>query len=327
MTIESEAIDINRIARGQGLDGDTLTKQYKDHLSDFREWEQIAMIDALVFPENFGPRMSVDELCIGGEYYTCLTNRDAHGRKGCLAAFIKGTKNKVVSWALSIVPFPVRLEVKELTMDFANTMDWIGRSNFPQAVLVGDRFHAQKLVNEAVQEMRIKLKRDWIDIQNNELALAKKEKRRYREERHGNGETRLQLLSRSKHLLTQPESKWKDSQAERAKLLFTLYPELHTAYKLAMGFRDIYEGSQTKQEAEKHYHSWQRKVVESGLSVMRSMATNLDHHSAKILAFFPDRATNAGAESFNSKLKGFRSLLRGIRDMNFFLYRVCKLYA
>ncbi|MFD2967285.1 DDE transposase, partial [Sphingobacterium bambusae] len=33
------------------------------------------------------------------------------------------------------------------------------------------------------------------------------------------------------------------------------------------------------------------------------------------------------AESFNAKLKAFRSIFRGVRDAKFFLYRVMKLYA
>lgn len=43
--------------------------------------------------------------------------------------------------------------------------------------------------------------------------------------------------------------------------------------------------------------------------------------------YFPDRLTNASAESFNSKLKGFRSLVRGIRDINFFLFRIHTFYS
>ncbi|MBI5413821.1 transposase, partial [Candidatus Peregrinibacteria bacterium] len=41
----------------------------------------------------------------------------------------------------------------------------------------------------------------------------------------------------------------------------------------------------------------------------------------------PDGATNASAESFNAKLKGFRALVRGVRDINFFLFRVSTFYA
>ncbi|MGE5393775.1 MAG: transposase, partial [Candidatus Saccharibacteria bacterium] len=46
-----------------------------------------------------------------------------------------------------------------------------------------------------------------------------------------------------------------------------------------------------------------------------------------ILNFFDNRSTNASAESFNAKIKAFRSGLRGVRDVNFFLYRLAKIYA
>ena len=50
-------------------------------------------------------------------------------------------------------------------------------------------------------------------------------------------------------------------------------------------------------------------------------------HETTILNYFINRSTNASAESFNAKLKGFRSLVRGARDKKFFLFRVTKLYA
>ncbi|MET7255217.1 transposase [Dyadobacter fermentans] len=43
--------------------------------------------------------------------------------------------------------------------------------------------------------------------------------------------------------------------------------------------------------------------------------------------FFNNRSTNASAESFNAKIKDFRSSSRGVRDIPFFLFRLTKLYA
>ncbi|MCE5227161.1 MAG: transposase [Porphyromonadaceae bacterium] len=37
--------------------------------------------------------------------------------------------------------------------------------------------------------------------------------------------------------------------------------------------------------------------------------------------------TNAAAESFNAKIKEFRRQFRGVTDIKFFLYRLCKIYA
>ena len=45
------------------------------------------------------------------------------------------------------------------------------------------------------------------------------------------------------------------------------------------------------------------------------------------LNYFRRRATNASAEAFNSKVKIFRSQMRGIRDRDFFIFRLVKLYA
>ncbi|MBQ7253550.1 MAG: transposase, partial [Bacteroidales bacterium] len=38
-------------------------------------------------------------------------------------------------------------------------------------------------------------------------------------------------------------------------------------------------------------------------------------------------STNANAESFNAKVKAFRASLRGVSDINFFLFRLQKIYA
>ncbi len=50
-------------------------------------------------------------------------------------------------------------------------------------------------------------------------------------------------------------------------------------------------------------------------------------HYKEILNFFDNRSTNASAESFNAKLKAFRANLRVVRNVNFSLFRVAKIYA
>ena len=45
------------------------------------------------------------------------------------------------------------------------------------------------------------------------------------------------------------------------------------------------------------------------------------------LNFYINRSSNAAAESFNSKVKSFRAMLRGITDEKFFLFRLAKIYA
>jgi transposase len=47
----------------------------------------------------------------------------------------------------------------------------------------------------------------------------------------------------------------------------------------------------------------------------------------EILNFFVNLLTNASTESFNAKIKSFRTAFRGLTDINFFLFRLSKIYA
>jgi transposase len=168
-------------------------------LSDFRDWEKEVNPKALVFPKNFGKFMSIDEVALSkGELYTVITNKEAKGKKGCLAAIIEGTKNKEVSKALEEVPIGTRMKVEEITLDFANSMDWICRTNFLNAKMTGDRFHIQKIVSEGLQEIRISLRRIAIDEENALILKAKKEGKKYRPFEHSNGDEKQTVVGERK---------------------------------------------------------------------------------------------------------------------------------
>ncbi|WP_225600570.1 transposase [Myroides odoratimimus] len=55
-----------------------------------------------------------------------------------------------------------------------------------------------------------------------------------------NGDTKKQLLVRSRSLLYKNQINWTSDQQERAKILFELYPEIKQAYLLANNLRQIY---------------------------------------------------------------------------------------
>lgn len=321
-------MEISRVAKANKLRPQTLEKQYKDCLSNFREWEKEVDTEALVYPENFGEYMSIDETALyKGELYTIITNKERHGRKGCLAALIKGTKNEIVSKALEKVPVRKRMGVKEITADLALSMDWICRTNFPCATLVADRFHVQQVVSEAVQEIRVNLRREAIDEENEFILEARKERTPYHPKTYANGDTKKQLLARGRYLLFKPSNKWPESQKQRADILFKEYPEIKKAYDFSMYFRGIFEHANTREDAKERFKQWMIKVSTSDIPTLISAANTVNNNIGKILNYFPDGSTNASAESFNAKLKGFRSMVRGIRDIKFFLFRISTFYA
>lgn len=81
------------------------------------------------------------------------------------------------------------------------------------------------LACDAVQEMRIKHRWDVIQEANDNMENAKLEGRKYVPFRYENGDTRKELLARSRYLLFKSGEKWTLSQSKRAEILFREYPD------------------------------------------------------------------------------------------------------
>lgn len=311
------------------INGDHFGQQYKDHLSDYQNWDQKSHAqDWMLFPDNVGTRLSLDETALSnGELYTILTNKSAKGQKGVLVAMIKGTKAETVIEVLTRIPKPIRDKVQEITLDMAGSMNLIVKHCFGKATKVIDRFHVQKLAYDALQEMRIKHRWDAINEETNAIDNARWEKTEYVPFRFDNGDTKKQLLARSRYLLFKSAEKWSDTQKTRAKILFAQYPDIYKAFCLTHSLRLIFSLTKDKAIAYTKLAKWYNDVTDSGFDAFNTISATIYTHYRDILNFFDNRSTNASAESFNAKLKAFRTSLRGVRDIIFFLFRVAKIYA
>ena len=311
------------------IDGEQLGRQYKEHLSNYNDWtEKSHAQDWLVFPENIGEQLSIDETSISqGELYTILTNKSAQGGKGTIVAIVSGTKSDEVIEALERIPEELRAKVKEITLDMSDSMRRIVRSCFPEATLVIDRFHVQKLAYDAVQEMRIAFRWDAINEETDAMEEAKLSGREYIPQILQNGDSKKQLLARSRYLLFKSAEKWTERQKQRAKILFELYPNLKKAYSLAHSLRMIFSKNSIKDAARLSLAKWYNQVADAEFKSFNTIAATIYEHYEEILNFFINRSTNASAESFNAKIKEFRAKLRGVADVDFFLFRLTKIYA
>lgn len=298
-------------------------------MSDFRSWENISHAkDWLIFPENIGEKLSLDETALShGELYTVLTNKSAKGRKGCIVAIIAGTKSEDIIRVIEKIKLSKRNIVKEITLDMASSMNLIAKKCFPKATLVTDRFHVQKLAIEALQEIRIKHRWNAIEAENEAIEQAKKNKKTFDAEVLCNGDKRKQLLARSRYLLYKNKSKWTKNQTERAKLLFDLYPDLSNAYDLTQQLSAIFENTNEKIIGYARLAKWHEKVRQAGFKSFNTISRTIENHYQTILNYFDNRSTNASAESFNAKIKAFRAQFRGVRNVEFFLYRLTRIYA
>ena len=186
---------------------------------------------------------------------------------------------------------------------------------------------------EALQEMRISFRWDAINEENKQAAENKAARQRgedveeYEPEVFENGDTRKQLLARSRYLLFKSRNKWTESQKKRAKILFELYPDIENAYNLTDELRRIYSSTKIKGVAYTKLAHWYKHVEDMGYDSFQVVKQTIYENYIDILNFFDNRSTNSSAESFNAKIKNFRAQLRGISDVKYFLFRLQKIYA
>lgn len=341
-------------------DGDNLERCYKDSLSGFREWEQRDHSkDWVLQPGNMGERLSIDESSLQDDLFTFVTNKDGHCKQGTLIAAVRGTKAEEVLAILLQIPEEARLKVQEVTADLSETMAYIVHAAFPNATLTLDCFHIMKRCNDAIEELRLRYRREALSEQRRlELEHRKRLKRNaahrkwyrkkhpktYKGKTRGrkpmrknekfkppvlsNGDTHNELLKRSRYALTQTPDKWSERQKIRMKLLFELYPKLKEAYDIVNRLRSIFRSSTlTKETAKLKFQEWYKTVNKCTLREVKAARDAIKSREDEILNYFIDHSTNAGAESFNSKIKGFRAQLRGVSDLPFFMFRLCTIFG
>ncbi len=329
MQVDTRPDTMSNIASYYLVNSQKLQRHYKKKVSGFKDWQQLSHAeDYLIYPENITEKLSIDEVSLSkGELYTFVTNKNTKVRnKKSVVAIINGTEAKTIQEVLEKIPLEKRESVKEVSMDMARNMGSAVEKSFPNSTMVIDRFHVVRLVMDAMQHIRIKYRWEAIEKENNDIKESKTKGEKYRPLVLENGDTLKELLARSRYLLYKTPTDWTYNQARRATLLFKHYPILEKAYHLTLEFRSIYK-CKVKTMATDRLNQWINKVKQSAINEFNTAANSINYHWDNILNFFDNRSTNAHAESFNSKIKGFRANLRGVTDVKFFLFRLEKLYA
>ena len=122
--------------------------------------------------------------------------------------------------------------------------------------------------------------------------------------------------------------KWTATQKERMKLVFECYPDMEEAYSLVHSIRMIFSNPRaTWISGYESIQKWYEKVKAFGNDAFNTAADTIRDREDELLNYFLNRATNASAESLNSKIKQFRAQLRGVIDVDFFLYRLSMIYG
>lgn len=358
--IEKRPISFSIIGRVLQNDGKKIYRWYKEILSGFLEEKEqlklhehdlpqgtaidpktgeIPVIFVPIFkPENFGKNMAIDDKNIGGEDYTVLSNKDT----GKIAVLAQTTKAADLAKILQKVSVKIRYAVKTISKDLAENYDWIARTLFLNAIRIDDKFHVLKLGFEALQDVRVRYRQEVLTqerkkreekkaLERERKAECERKNKKYekpkeplaRPKTYENGDTKKELLARSRYLLFRFEKSWSGSQKERAVILFREFPEIRKAYQLMCHFRHFYQvkiGDTLK--AKKKLKKWYAEVSKEEIEEMMNFASTIVHHEDTVLNYFETGCTNAFAESLNSQIQRFVQSNSGTNDRDFFHFRL-----
>ena len=343
-------------------DGKYLGRAYKEHLSGFTDWDQKEHAGEWVLQEkNMGERLCIDETMLHHDLITFLSNRDGHCKKGTLIAAVKGTTVADVTKHFDEIQEESRNKVKEVSMDFSDSMMGIVKKSFPQAEIVIDHFHVIQLyTTRGLDAMRMKLKRtNTTEVKREEREFRKQQEKRakardryaethevkkskngkrlgrprkrknekFEPKKLSNGETKADLLTHVRYPLTKNHNDWTDFQKEEMRLLFEIEPKMKAAYGLLCALRNIFSKKKDRKSAKKALHKWYKNVGRTRIREIISVRDTIKAKEEYVLNFFNNRSTNAPAESLNSKIKGLRAQVHGVSDLPFFMFRCFTIFG
>jgi len=172
--------------------------------------------------------------------------------------------------------------------------------NLPEAVLVFDKFHILKLMNERLDDLR----REMVREAEGPLKLRIKG-------------TRFLLLRNPENLLREQIPKLDEALRLNEPLLLGWY--------MKEELRELW--SQTSGDQMKAFlKDWCDKASQTGIGQILKMAKTLRTHASGILAYADHPITTGKLEGVNNKIKTLTKQAYGFHDENFFILKLLSLH-
>ena len=164
--------------------------------------------------------------------------------------------------------------IELVTADLAASYRKAVRARVPQARVVYDRFHVERLAVDAVR----------------------------RAEQHRLGATAAKAIKGTRYALLKHPARLKPSQAHRLAILRRENRALDRAYELKEYLATILEQARPD-EADELLNQWLDWAARSRLAPFVKLARTIRKHAAGILAYLDTRMTNGPVEGINNKLR------------------------
>ena len=357
MKLDSLQTNTSVISSILNLDSHLVWRWYRDHLSGFRKSEldgshyqhdihyvKGGTVRVPIFKkENMGKQMAIDEKQIGEDMHTIISNRET----GKIALLARSMSYQDIARLLD-KDDPVCRRVEILTRDLSSLFAKVGNELLPNASHVADKFHIIRSLLDCCQAVRVRLRQDVLREKRQKYeAHKKKEKNRkkecldneidyvrqsfkYEDGLLENGETVLEGLARSRHLLFKYPDDWTESQSRRALALFKKYPEIEKTYDRACQFRKWMKKDNIGRPLcliKLELSEWIKDVENDDIDEMLNFKSVIERNMLPILNYFRFGVTNAMAESINSRIQRFIMINQGTRDREFFYFRLANYFS
>jgi len=182
-----------------------------------------------------------------------------------------------------------RARVRAACCDMSETYMGAVRTHCPNAVLVLDRFHVVKALNDAVDEVR---KEQW-----READLAERK-----------------ALKGLRWLLYRHSSTRSRRDTRTLKALERANRRIYRAWRLKDEFEQLWN-YKAPWAAKRFFERWTKTAMRSRLAPIKKFVATLRRHRDAILAFVDTRLTNAISEGLNRIIKIVKNRASGFRDL------------
>jgi transposase len=176
-------------------------------------------------------------------------------------------------------------------------------SNLPNAKIVFDHFHAIKLFNDKLSDLRRDLYHEVKDILQKQVLKG----------------TRWLLLKNPENLNTDRE------EPRRLGEALELNQPLATAYYMKEDLRQLWRQA-NKQKAEAFLEGWIARARSSDILMLKRFANTLAAHKSGLLAYYDYPISTGPLEGTNNKIKTMQKQAYGFRDMEFFKLKIKALH-
>jgi len=200
--------------------------------------------------------------------------------KGELIEVIDSHQQDKIIEVLMEKELEVREGVEQVSVDMWGGFPKVIEKVFPNAVIVTDRFHVMKALNEELNKIR--------------------------------KQTKLNVkIKGEKWLLLKNKEDLKEEELEKLELVLKQSARLRKAYEYKESFRERYEKVNDKEEGRLKFTEWLENAKSIYTDVISTIRRNLD----SICNYFLSRTTNGAMEGINNRLKLIKRQAYGF--MNF----------